>query len=363
MIVFALVRASLKHGTNSASFVAFGGYGIILNNLGKLQEGREMARTVELLLAKPKMARMKSKSIFICEGMINHWTAPIQGTLAPLLQGYQTGLQSGDLESAALSLRFRVMALYYSGRQLDSLLVETKTNINAMEHMNQNMLGIGTLTPWLILFKKLAGTFIEENDMNFEGTMKIALELDSHVVRAYTIMCLVELNVYFQEWQNAARLLEDNNIHEVLRGFFASARLTFLEGLISIQVSRCDATKWLEKRAWKRRAYKSRKVICNWVKKGNVNLVHYLHLLDAELAALNGNYKKAQVSFTAAITVARRNGFIQDRALAHELASAYFKSREDTYWKDYHMERCLEYYNEWGAIAKVQQLTEKNMER
>lgn len=118
LIVFALVRASLKHGTNSATFVAFGGYGIILNNLGKLQEGREMAKTVELLLAKPKMERMKSKSIFICEGMINHWTAPIQGTLAPLLQGYQTGLQSGDLESAALSRKSIIQTLHAYGTHL-----------------------------------------------------------------------------------------------------------------------------------------------------------------------------------------------------------------------------------------------------
>lgn len=338
-----------------------------------------MAKTVELLLAKPNMERMRSRSIFICEGMINHWTAPLQGILAPLLQGYQIGLQSGDLESAAINrksnfqtlhacdthllyiffiqVRFRVLALYYSGRQLDSLLVETKTSINAMEHMNQNT---SMLFPWLILFKKLAGTF-KENEMDFDGTMKIALESDNHLLRAYTIMCLMELNVSFQQWQDAAKLLEDNNVHEVLLGFFASARFTFFEGLISIQITRrCDATKWLKKSAWKRRAYKSRKMISNWVKKGNVNLVHYLHLLDAELAALNGKYKKAQVSFTAAITVARRNDFVQDRALAHELASAFFERRGDAYWKDYHMERCLECYNEWGAVAKVHQLREKN---
>lgn len=253
------------------------------------------------------------------------------------------------------------MALYYCGRPLDSLLAETKTSIDAMEHMNQNIYYTNTL-PWLILFKKLAGTFME-NEMDFDGTMKIALESDNHLLRACTIMCLVELNVYFEEWQHAAKLLEDNNIHEALLGFFASARFTFLEGLISIQVTRCDATKWLKKRAWKRKAYKSRKMISNWVKKGNVNLIHYLHLLDAELAALNGKIKMAQVSYTAAITVARKNGFMQDRALAHELTSAHFERRGDAYWKDYHMERCIESYTEWGASAKVSQLTESNMER
>lgn len=247
------------------------------------------------------------------------------------------------------------MALYYAGRPLDGLQAEIKTSMYAMEHLSQNRYSLNTL-PWLILVTKLAGTTIEDNDMNFEGTMKIALESDNLLLRAYTIMGLVELNVFFQEWEVAAKLLEDNNIHEVLKGYFASARFTFLEALISIQAARRDATTWLKKRAWKRRAYKSRKMISDWVKKGNVNLVHCLHLLMAEIAALNGKNKKAEGSYKAAITVARKNGFIQDRAFAHELASAYFERRGDVYWKDYHMERCLACYNEWGAAAKLEQL-------
>ena len=87
-----------------------------------------------------------------------------------------------------MAVIFRVMALYYSGRPLDSLQAETKTSIDAMKHMNQNMYYTNTL-PWLVLFKKLAGTF-KENETGFDGTMKIALESDNHLLRAYTIMCL-----------------------------------------------------------------------------------------------------------------------------------------------------------------------------
>lgn len=106
-----MVRASLKYGTDASSCNSFGIYGIILNKLGKLQEGREMAKTVDLLLAKPNMERMRSRSILICEGNIHHWTAPLQGTLAPLLQGYQTGLQSGDLESTAINRKSNIQTL------------------------------------------------------------------------------------------------------------------------------------------------------------------------------------------------------------------------------------------------------------
>jgi len=84
-----------------------------------------MLKVVDLILAKPNqgMDRMKSRSMYVCETMIgkflciyyafldfpsglifytvDHWTTPLHGTLPPLLEGYQVGLRSGDVESAA----------------------------------------------------------------------------------------------------------------------------------------------------------------------------------------------------------------------------------------------------------------------
>jgi hypothetical protein len=87
-----------------------------------------------------------------------------------------------------------------------------------------------------------------------------------------------------------------------------------------------------------------------------VNVVHYLYILEAEFAVLNGKNKKAKESFNAAITTSSRNGFLHDRALAHELASAYFKAQRDDYWGNYHMERSRACYQEWGCGGKVEQL-------
>ena len=55
---------------------------------GKPQRGREMAKVAELLLAKPGTERMKARAVFVCEGLINHWTKPLKETLAPLLAAY-----------------------------------------------------------------------------------------------------------------------------------------------------------------------------------------------------------------------------------------------------------------------------------
>ena len=60
-----------------------------------------MAKAVESLLENPEMMHMKSICSILLNGMLRHWYSPIQTTLQPLLEGYQSGLENGDVESAA----------------------------------------------------------------------------------------------------------------------------------------------------------------------------------------------------------------------------------------------------------------------
>eukprot|EP00574_Skeletonema_japonicum_P009811 CAMPEP_0201714974 /NCGR_PEP_ID=MMETSP0593-20130828/1239_1 /ASSEMBLY_ACC=CAM_ASM_000672 /TAXON_ID=267983 /ORGANISM="Skeletonema japonicum, Strain CCMP2506" /LENGTH=110 /DNA_ID=CAMNT_0048204315 /DNA_START=3 /DNA_END=335 /DNA_ORIENTATION=+ len=107
----------------------------------------------------------------------------------------------------------------------------------------------------------------------------------------------------------------------------------------------------------KKSAHKTIQIIRGWAKKGNVNVVHYLYILEAELAVLNGKNDKAKDKFKAAITTSSRNGFLHDRALAHELASLYFKAQGDDNWGNYQHERARACYEEWGCTEKVKRLS------
>ena len=92
LVNFLLVRASIKHGINASSCDAFGTFGIILcSAFGKFNRGSDMARAAELLLENPDCGRMQSRTIFVCQAFIYHFTAPLHGTLPYLLVGYQKG--------------------------------------------------------------------------------------------------------------------------------------------------------------------------------------------------------------------------------------------------------------------------------
>ena len=96
LVSFLLVRESLEHGANASTVDGFSTFGAILcGAFGQLRRGREMAKAVDLLLENPLNRRMESRACFHVQPILG-WTSPLQSTLAPLLSGYQAGLEIGE---------------------------------------------------------------------------------------------------------------------------------------------------------------------------------------------------------------------------------------------------------------------------
>ena len=318
-----------------------------------------MAKAAELIFAKPGMTRMKSRNTFGIQGFICHWTLPIRETLAPLIEGYRIGIEKGDAESAKLNLGFSVAHTFYAGHPLEADFVADMINLH-IEFHHPDIHTELFLQIYLLAIKKLTNVDLEENEKDLDGIMKKASEnFDNKAMQSYVYSMQVELEVFFGEWSKAADILiRAGDVYAILICPFAAVRYTFFAGLISLKAasSSIGMTRW----KWKRRALKSIKLIRVWVEKGNVNIVHSLHLLEAELAVLNGSKShEVQRSYTSAIAIAEKNEFIQDQALSNELASAYFARSGDNSLRDYHMENAIQCYSQWGATAKVEQLTKR----
>jgi len=314
-----------------------------------------MGKAAELILANPDMQaerkRMKSRISFGVYGFISFFTAPVQETLPPLLHGYQVGLETGDVGSACYNLTWRACHLWFSGRPLDELETELETSVAVLERLNQ-VVQRRLVLVHLLAVKKLRGVCVEGEKMSFEAMTKIATDTWNPVNRTKCNLVQLELLAIDQDWTTAASLLvEAGDLRSNLLDA-SHLRFVFMEALISLK--RAQATPgWLEKRKWKKKGLKAVKQIRGWVKDGNVNVVHFLHLLTAICGVLEGNRKKVEEHFKSAIAVASKNGFVHDRALAHELASAFFSDEGEVYWQNYHLEQAKKSYSDWGATEKV----------
>lgn len=113
-----------------------------------------------------------------------------------------------------------------------------------------------------------------------------------------------------------------------------------------------------KKRKYKTRAVKIRRTIKQWIKDGNPNVEHYDFLMDAEHFSLKSNeYDMAHDFYQRAIGSACRLGHLHHSALCNErYADFLLNSRSDKTAALYRLSESIRFYEEWGAVGKVNEL-------
>ncbi|NJR52358.1 MAG: hypothetical protein HC780_25075 [Leptolyngbyaceae cyanobacterium CSU_1_3] len=108
--------------------------------------------------------------------------------------------------------------------------------------------------------------------------------------------------------------------------------------------------------AWLSCVSKNQEKMQIWEERNPMNYLHKFHLVEAEKARVLGQFLEAEEFYEQAIAGAAENEFIQEEALAYELAAKHYLARgrakiAQTYMKEAHY--C---YDRWGAKAKVKDL-------
>ena len=102
-----------------------------------------------------------------------------------------------------------------------------------------------------------------------------------------------------------------------------------------------------------------------FTKEGNVNCHHMFLILEAEFLSLRRYKKKKRFetvrkAYNGAIVAAGRLGFLNDQALANELAGSYcLKVVDGAPFVSLYFTRAYDLYRRWGASAKAKQLKQR----
>ena len=109
---------------------------------------------------------------------------------------------------------------------------------------------------------------------------------------------------------------------------------------------------WLERGKTKCRYLKE------WAEKGSTwNFENKLMLLQAEESYCDGNVEGAKSLYDAAISSARRHKFINEEALAYELAARFYFETGDEGTSFHLFSKARLKYEEWGAFGKATRLS------
>ena len=300
--------------------------------------------------------------MYIVEGMINHYQLPMAGRARKELDIAEVSMRNGDNEGGMWALLHVSCFSWFCGKNL-RVLEDKIMKPHQQTIFEYNIVITGTM---ILPFRQATLNLMGESDdpLVLTGEAMDEVELLEEAKAEGNLMCLncvnsirMELAYQFHEYSRALEIADVLDPPEqAYPAFFQGLRQKLFEGLTCFALAREGGS---NANSLKKRGNVIVKMFSKLVKGGDVNVVHYLHLLSAEQAFAKGKSSDAKEEFDRAISTASRNGFIQDRALSHERCAIFFVSDKDDEWATHHVKKAIQSYEDWGASRKVQYLQEK----
>ena len=357
IITLKQVELSVKYGNNNQSPVAYSCYALILCGIvGDIDDGYRFGLLSEELLTKLDAKERYAMTTAISNCGARHWKEPVLSTVKDMQRAYRAGVDSGDLEYAAISLEVYCYHCYYAGRALPLLepeiggfveaihnigLTRTKRNIMSYQQVCQNLMG------------KAPDPAILAGDVGDSAEWeRIALEANDHHALGTIYLHRTMLNNLFRRYDEAARYSELS-----IAKLFASPGFTyhpvayFHDSLVQLALY-ADAAEE-QQTAIGVRVEANQQRMKKWADHAPFNQLHRWHLVEAERARIDDRDAEAREHYDAAIRLCQTHGFLHEEGLTQELAGRFHLARKRRRIADIYLADARFAYEQWGAMAKV----------
>ncbi|WP_414517112.1 AAA family ATPase [Nostoc sp. PCC 9305] len=360
LVVSKQVSLSFEHGNSFASSFAYANFGLVLcGKVEDIETGYEFGQLALRQLSQPKSHSLRARTLLIVNTFIIHWKEHVRETLQPLLEVYQSGLETGDLEFAAYGAHSYCFNSYVVGNELVEVEREMARYNEALRQIKQETAltwnqtfhqAIANLMGYSVNPTRLVGKFYnEENGLpQHEAANDGTAIFDVYFSKLF--LCYL-----FSEYTQA---VENSTIAErylIRITGTPIAPFYYLYDTLARLATYPESSAQAQEEILKKIAVSQEK-IKQWAHYAPMNHLHKYHLLQAETARVLSQLLEAEEFYEQAILGAKDNEYLQEEALAYELAAKHYLARgrekiAQTYMKEAHY--C---YERWGAYAKVKDL-------
>ncbi len=359
LLVFKQVKLSIEYGNTSVSCSAYATYGLILcgEAVGDVESGYQFGQLALSLIDKFNAKELKARTLLVVNYFIRHWKEHIRKTVKPLLDAYLIGLETGDLEYAAYSACVHCYHSYVAGKELSSLEREMAKYSNAIKKLNQQ-----TAFYYNALARQVVLNLMDRAEDKFrligesyDEIKMLPLHIEAnaknicHSVYFYKFF----LSYLFQDYERAienAKLVEEN-----IDSAVGSIPLSHFYNSLAHLAIYFDASKPEQKQILLKVAA-NQKQLKKWASYAPMTHLHKFYLVEAERHRVLGDHAKAMNYYDRAIELAKEHEYINEEALAHELAAKYYLALGKAKIARVYLLDAYYCYRRWGAIAKVKDL-------
>ena len=363
ILVFKQVNLSLRYGNAFLSPFVYATYGsIICGVVGDIETGYRLGQMALKLMDQINVREMRSRTVFVVNCLINHWKEHLKDTLANFQQAYTAGMEVGDLEFAALSGFLYCYSSYFMGKDLAELHTEMESYSDSIRQLKQetilNSQEIHRQATLNLMGRCNDPTKLIGDAFNEEEKLPRLLEVNDKTALGHLYFNKMRLCYLFHQYHRA---IESSKLAEqYLDG--VTATHTVGQYYFYDCLSRTAIYPFSDRNVQKkiiRRVNADLKKMKKWAEHAPMNHLHKYHIMLAELHRVTGQHETALINYNKAIGLAKDNRYVNDEALANELASQMCLIRSEWEKARSYMHEARHCYLRWGAISIVKFLEDR----
>jgi len=352
MNCFWMVKLTCRHGTSEYSTIGYAGTSVILGPaFHRFADGEAFARLAVAVAERYGFSAQKAGAHFLMQ-MAVLWTRPIEDALTCLEAAIRSVGETGEMVYACFNRQHRLTDLMARGDPLDQVWIESA---GALDFVRKYKFG------------QLVILSIQGFVQSLRGGVGSGAPLDEAALEARVLRGGVPLVACFHWILQLQRHVLLGNAERALE-FAAKAKPILWSARLNLQsVDYCfyhslAIAAVFEAASPERRAELREDLIEHlasfqrWAESCPATFAHKHALVSAEWARLEGRDIEAMQLYEQAIRSAAERGFLQDRALAGELAARFYRLRGLDKVADIYLDEARDCYARWGAKAKVAQL-------
>ncbi|MDF5740261.1 MULTISPECIES: AAA family ATPase [unclassified Nostoc] len=352
------VNLSIQYGNAFASPFAYALCGLILCGMvGKIESGYQFGQLALRQLSQPNTHSLRARTLMFVNIFIIHRKEHIRKILQPLLEAYQSGLETGDFEFAAYCAHTYCLQSFVVGKELLEVEREMRTFSEAIRQFKQE-----AVLNWAEIFQQsilnlrecpVNPTSLIGESNNEDNTLTQDEQDGFAIFLVYfnkLLVCYL-FSKYDRAVENSARA--ENYLLQVRAT--PSVPLYYLYDSLARLAVYPGSNNQVQEEILKKVAV-NQETIQDWARYAPMNYLHKYHLVQAEIARVSGQLLEAEEFYEQAIQGASENGYIQEEALAYELAAKHYLVRGREKFAQTYMKEAHYCYKRWGAVAKVKDL-------
>ncbi|CAN5476216.1 AAA family ATPase [soil metagenome] len=350
-LIYEQAKILMDHGYTGGSFLTYTTYATILcSSPHTTRQGERVGRLSVDIAEKFGDPGLRNRAMLSYAAFSAPWTRHLAETPPMLLDVYEYSANVGDIEYLNYSLIFRYSHQLLIGTALPKLAQSSRKYKEIFDKFGSQQFRLIYAFNRMVIALSGSDADLMPADFDEQAYLEQAEKAKNWTSLFYYGVVNTVCSYLFGKPEAAIEFARKaGSLFWIFQSRALAPYLNLFHSLSLLAL--CDDT---AKRAeYLDEADRLQNTMALWAANAPRNFAHKWDLIEAERLRVTGDAAGACTHFDRAINGARRNRYLNDEALANELAGKFYLSVSDHDSARYHLDAARRNYRDWGALVKA----------